>query len=385
MPELRSILEHCREGGGASGVMATVVHVQGSAYRRPGARMLLLEDGRRIGTISGGCLEGDLARKAWWWTSSGKPTVRVYDTSSDEDAVWEFGLGCNGIVDVLLERLESQAAQQMLAFAGIARARKGGAVSATVIRRGNSSRFEIGDRLFFEPEGECTGPLVAIEADLRPALERTLEKRMSCLVHLDDLDLFVEWIGPVQRLFVFGAGHDAQPVVELAAGLGWEVHVADGRPAYTCRERFPRAEQVHLLPVSADLAGLDIDEDSAVVLMTHNLPQDERLLGQILARRPRYFGLLGPVRRTERLFGHLGLNHRDFDVHAPVGLDLGGDNPATIALAIVAEIQAVLGERAGGPLRLRREKIHDEVEEVGVTRRLRAPSAGLAVCEVGRG
>lgn len=382
MPELRNILEHWRQNASAPGVLATVVHVQGSAYRRPGARMLLLEDGRRIGSISGGCLEGDLSKKAWWWTSSGKPAVRVYDTSSDEDAVWEFGLGCNGVIDVLLERIDSPAAQELLGFALEARASRTGAIVGTVIRCGRSSNVSIGDRLFYRP-GVCSrGELKQFESALLPAMNRALNRRSSCLVHLDDLDVFIEWIGAPQRLFLFGAGHDAQPVVELATSLGWAVTVADGRTAYTCKERFPKASSVFLIPPSADISKLGIDRDSAVVLMTHNFPQDQRLLRQILPCEPRYLGLLGPLRRTERLFNQLGLNPADFNVHAPVGLDIGADSPEAIALSIVSELQSVLAGREGGFLRLRREKIHSDVEELGSDSTLKAPSAGLSACEV---
>src|SRR5512135_3385381 len=124
MNEIYSILDGWNEAdnAGQDAVLATVVHVQGSAYRRPGARMLILPDGRRIGSISGGCLEGDVSKKAWWFTEGGRASVRVYDTSSDEDAVWEFGLGCNGVIQVMLERVESPSARLALEFLNSCRA-----------------------------------------------------------------------------------------------------------------------------------------------------------------------------------------------------------------------------------------------------------------------
>src|SRR5690349_4468037 len=135
MDELQQILEAWRSlESGVDGVLATVVHVAGSAYRRPGARMLILPGGRRIGSISGGCLEGEITAKAWWYTESGAPALRVYDTTSDEDAVWEFGLGCNGVVQVMLERIYSGPVREMLEFLDGCRRADESAVVATVIR-----------------------------------------------------------------------------------------------------------------------------------------------------------------------------------------------------------------------------------------------------------
>ena len=148
MNELRSILNAWRQNGPHhdQAVLATVVHVTGSAYRRPGARMLILPDGRRFGTISGGCLEGDVVRKASWWTSDQGTALRVFDNSS-EDAAWEFGLGCNGVITVLLERLALAQVTEMLAFLDQRQASRRSAVVATVIRSSDTSRAAPGDRL----------------------------------------------------------------------------------------------------------------------------------------------------------------------------------------------------------------------------------------------
>lgn len=381
MAELRILLEHWRHHADAPGVLATVVHVRGSAYRRPGARMLLLEDGARIGSISGGCLEGDLARKAWWWTSSGKPTVRVYDTTSEEDAVWEFGLGCNGVVEVLLERFDSPSTRQLFEFIDRARKSSAGAIVATVIATQPGSDLTIGDRLFFDPDLAPHGPLQSRLPSLAAALDRAWRRRANCLVHLEDASVFLEWVGKPNQLFVFGAGHDAQPVVEIAALLGLSVTVCDGRPAYLCQERFPKADHIYRIPPSGDISNLGINSDSLVVLMTHNFPQDERLLPQILPHSPRYLGLLGPTRRTERLFQHLQLDPLDYPLHAPVGLDIGADTPEAIAVSILSEIQCVLAGRDGGFLRLRRQKIHADVEELGASSLPPSQSAGLAACQ----
>ena len=350
--------------------LATVVHVQGSAYRRPGARMLILPDGRRVGTLSGGCLEGDVARKASWWTSQTGVALRTFDTSS-ETAAWDFGLGCNGIVTVLLENAANPAVQRLFDVLGRWQATAREGVVATVIRREGAGAPAVGDRCWMGGDGAwlpVPGDGVepaAWSLELREHCRDVLRRRRNVLFHADGLDVFLEWVGPPQRLVVFGAGHDAVPVVSMAALLGWHVTVVDGRPAYAQLERFPGAEEVHLLSASGEIAALSIDSDTAVVLMTHNYPLDRILLPKILAREPKYLGLLGPRSRAVRLFRELEENLEDPRVHAPVGVDLGADFPEGIALAIVAEVQAVRMKRPAGFLRDRSGPIHSPALEVG--------------------
>ena len=371
MEELRSILETWRANGQAvaGAVLATVVHVKGSAYRRPGARMLVLRDGQRIGTISGGCLEGDVARKAAWWTASTGVALRTFDTS-DEGAAWDFGLGCNGVITLLLEQTDSADSQELLATLADWTSDDRAGVVATVIRANDDALCRVGERLFLDANGEAHGPLIdsGLAHGILPSMQDALDAETGCLLHLAQADVFVEWVGPAQRLVIFGAGHDAVPVAALARLLGWRVSVADSRPAYARSDRFPGAERVLVIPSSGDISHVPIDPGAAVVMMTHNYPQDQVLLPQILARQPRYLGMLGPRHRTERLFHETGQNLSAADVYAPVGLDLGADHPESIALSIVAEVQAVLANRRGGSLRFRRGSIHAPVRESGPRR-----------------
>ena len=300
----RSILAAWRQlapGDRDNAVLATVVHVTGSAYRRPGARMLILPDGRRIGSISGGCLEGDVARKAAWWTMNGRPSLRVYDTST-EDAACEFGLGCNGVISILLERPSSVEASLLMDFLADCRSQRNAAVVATMIAPADDAECAVGDRLLCLPHGTAGGNLrgTRIERAIHGEIEDSFRDQSGRLVHLPDGDIFLDWIGVPQRLVVFGAGHDAQPLVSIASVLGWECTVVDARPAYARPERFPEASAVLALPPSADISGLAIDAETAVVLMTHNFPQDELLLPQILQREPKYLGLLGPRSRDRK-------------------------------------------------------------------------------------
>ena len=378
MHELNGILREWNHGAGAlGGVLATVVHVKGSAYRRPGARMLLFHDGRRVGSISGGCLEGEIARKAWWFTEAGRPVVRVYDTSSDDDAVWEFGLGCNGVVHVLLERVDAPESRALLEFLDIHRANGTPAVVATVIR---GSAAAVGDRLFFDEAWVQGGSLAgtAVEAAILPHMCAAMRESKSQFVHIAAAEIFVEWVGPPLNLAIFGAGHDAIPLAGLAKQFGWRVTVADGRPAYATRERFPQADHVAVMGGADLLKGLRIGPETAVVMMTHNYPLDERLLPGILAAHPWYLGMLGPKSRTENLFGGRRIPP---SVHGPVGLDLGGETPESIAVSIASEIQAALHQRGGGMLRYREGPIHAPAREVGAPAALEAERERPQYCE----
>lgn len=367
MNEIDSILDAWRSGRAANGILATVVRVQGFAYRRPGARMLILPDGSRVGSISGGGLEGDVSRKAWWLTEDGCPVVRVYDTTSDDDVAWEFGLGCNGIIHVLLERIDTSAGAESMRFLESCRSTRCKAVIATVIAAGPSSPSKIGERFVFTPThpAKVSAANAALLAAIRPHVDTAFKTHKSCLVHAAGCDVFVEFIGPPVPLVIFGAGHDAIPVTASAKQLGWHVTIADSHPAYARKARFPEADRVVALQNHDLLAGLDIGPETVVVIMTHNYPLDARLLRRILPLRPRYLGLLGPRNRMERLMTELRLDAQLADVHSPVGLDIGGDAPEAIALSIVAEIQACLSNRMGGMLKYRRAPIHEPVVEIG--------------------
>lgn len=386
MHELDRILATWQNGAAsaADAVLTTVVHVKGSAYRRPGARMLILSDGRRIGSISGGCLEGDVCRKAWWFTGNGQPAVRVYDTSSSDDAVWEFGLGCNGIVHVLFERVDDPATAGMLDFLARSRAARRPATVATVVAATEDAPCRLGERLLFDADGVAGGALAgsAVEAEVLAQVRESFLRQKNHLAHCGSFDVFIETVQPPQRLVVFGAGHDAQPLSRLAAELGWQVTVADGRRNYATEARFPEAASVVVIDPRDPLREIGIDRETAVVMMTHNYPQDAKLLPHILAAKPRYLGMLGPRSRSQDLFDEVGLPLTGIDVHAPVGLDIGSDLPEAIALSIVAEIQCFLEHRDGGMLKLRQGPIHDAVLESGRSSANLVTVAETATCDL---
>ena len=292
--------------------------------------------------------------------------MRVYDTSSDDDAVWEFGLGCNGVVHVMLERANTVAVCELLAFVDDRHRRQETVAVAVVIAAGPDAYTSVGNRLLVDSSGVAGGALALgpLAFDVHAHARQALATRHSHLAHVAGHDVFVEFIAPPQDLVVFGAGDDAKPLVTMAHELGWRVTVADGRPAYATASRFPGAERVVRLSATELLRDIEITGSTAVVMMTHNYPLDLKLMPAVLRAHPFYVGLLGPRTRAERLFAALGLA-MPASVHAPVGLDLGGSTPAAVALAIASELQAVIAGRAGSMLRLRDEPIHAAVPELG--------------------
>ncbi|MFZ9746983.1 MAG: XdhC family protein [Opitutaceae bacterium] len=330
MPELAAIADALGAAGNLPAVLATLVRVEGSSYRRPGARLLLTADGRRIGAISGGCLEADLVERAQGVRAHGVAEAVTYDTTAENDLVWGVGLGCHGVVRILLERIAAPPAwaAELRAAAGARRPVR------LRVRHDGPDPLRWGTRL--APAAEAAGS--------------------------------GEWeqaVTPPPALFILGAGEDARPVAALARILGWQVTVADPRPAFATRERFPAADTVFTAPATELVARLDPGPDALVVVMTHHYVHDLPLLGALLGRPLAYVGLLGPRRRTTRILADLAATAPEAAaelgrrLHAPVGLDLGADGAEQVALAILAEMQAVLGGRDGRPLRERAGPIHD--------------------------
>jgi xanthine dehydrogenase accessory factor len=359
MNEIREILTTLRNDG-SEAVLATVVATEGSVYRRPGARLLVTASGRTVGSISGGCLEADVLERARR-LAPGEYAVVTYDTRSKADVVWGLGLGCDGVVTVLVERLFGSPAYLDLVD------RDSAGVLATVFRA--DERERIGARLtlvdgIVTTYGRWDLDIARVLVDARDALEAG----RSRTVEHDGASILLEYIEPPPRLVVFGAGQDAVPLVRLGARLGWSVTVVDWRPAFAVAERFPEADAVVRARAEAAGARVRVDVRTSVVLMTHNYLADVELLGWLAGTPAGYIGLLGPRRRAERLLAEIGetpasaLRDR---LYAPAGLDVGAETPDEIALAILAEARAVRAGRAGGSLRERTGAIHEDCRQPG--------------------
>jgi xanthine/CO dehydrogenase XdhC/CoxF family maturation factor len=351
-------------------LIATVVHVQGSAYRRPGARMLLTQFRWITGSVSGGCLEGDIAKKGWWRTQDGEPVVVTYDSrvdgdADDDDIRSAFGLGCSGVVEVMLERAGTAGRVDPLAFASeCLHAQTRGAIVTAI--RSTLPEIKVGFRVCVR-DGEAPYAdsfadellRTAMIADARAAIASGVSGNRTYASTRGSVEVFIEAVVPPPRVFVFGTGHDAVPVVEFARKLGWDVTVCADQVSVTTRERFRQADEI-LVGTPADLAARIEECDRAVaIVMNHNYDLDRLHLGMLLESNAKYIGVLGPRARTTRILDELGvIADSDTRLHAPIGLTIGAETPHEIALAIIAEVKAVLARVPAQSLRDRSGPIH---------------------------
>lgn len=337
---------------GNCGALATIIHVEGSTYRLPGTRMLLTDSGDMTGLVSGGCLESDLLEHARPVMASGEPGTVRYDYTDEDDIVWGLGLGCAGVVDVLLERIDRQHPGPMELLRQCGQARQPGFMAMDI-----SSDGRLAARWLQFPDGttapeEWTGP--------PPDFDILTEQ---CTVYTEHArgHFLHERIDPRLRLIVFGAGPDVSPLARLADSLGWQVEVYDHRPANIRPDQFPPSVVPQLCRAEEAKKIVVPDRRTAILLMTHHYPSDKVLLQSYVNSDAGYIGALGPKRRTEMMLNEIGCAGTQVagKLYGPIGLDIGGEAPADIALAIVAEIQAVFSNREGGFLRNRARPIHE--------------------------
>ena len=329
-------------------VLATVYETQGSTYSKAGHRILLAANGDYRGLVSGGCLEGDLAERARGVVATQRALAVTYDLRDSHDELFGLAVGCNGLLRVFLQPLLP--ADKYEPFATMAECLRGTVPGAVVtVIESVDPAVPVGATLV-----SCAGRAVAFGAPIAAfgALTRSFTSMHeygagASLVSGGGMRMLHAPLRPIPRLLVLGGGLDAVPLVGMAAELGWRVTVADHRPAYVARVGFERAERVALVDADAIAAALDLPEFAAVIVMSHHLPTDRKYLRQLAQVPARYVGVLGPRARRERLLAELGDAACDLPqrLKGPVGLDIGADSPESIALSILAELQATLGQR----------------------------------------
>ena len=380
---------------GVDAVLATVVHTEGSAYRRAGAMMLICEDGRSVGMISGGCLEPHIIKRAFWLTRDGA-NVQVYQTGDDIEYAdngqaqvainkeagdtddlddldgmdfdeLNFGLGCNGRVHVLFERLATAA--PFLESVRQVRRHQQPVMVATLIRNNGcqNTELQVGLRINLDEyhnsenslEQEIINPSNIIADIVEKLAEYKLSESNTEYVTIKTDEATTEWLvqrlQPQLRLLICGAGNDVMPLVTMAKLQDWHVTVIDSRAQYATRMRFPQADAVMSLSLEDSDTLLKLSNNAAVALMSHSLTQDRARLAILLAHAQnyRYLGQLGPRYRTERLINEISANmdHPAIldtgvqKLHYPIGYKLGGDGPEALALGIMAQINAVMHDQ----------------------------------------
>jgi len=339
--------------------------VEGSAYRKAGARMLITEDGQLTGAISGGCLEGDALRKARMVILQQEPLLVTYDTMDDDDAKLGVGLGCNGIIHILIEPINDEQTNPITLLKA-AMSSRGYSVLVTVFSIENRKAPQPGSCLCLIDGQTLQNGLAVLpyKNELLKDAKNTLDNQRSAITAYQGYTAFVECVKPLISLVIIGAGNDAIPLSSIAAILGWNIAIVDGRPNYASVERFPLVQKLVVAKPERVLDNLEINEWTAFVLMTHNYNYEIAFLKELLPLHVSYIGILGPRKKLERMLDELeengaAITERDLEtIHGPVGLDIGSETSEEIALSIVAEIKAVFSARNGNSLKYKTAVIH---------------------------
>jgi xanthine dehydrogenase accessory factor len=346
--------------------IATVVKVRGSSYRSPGARMLITDDGRWVGSISGGCLEGDALRKARQVMTDRKSLTVTYDTSEESNQNLGIGLGCNGVIDVLIEPVDASGDGLPSLFEKITHTTRPVAL-ATVF----SASAGIGQKLLLANEQVDNS---IADRELADVLKKELSEiflshqseARKYTTAAGESEVFLELIQPSITLIIFGGGFDARPVSQLAKSLGWEVQVTDECAAHIAPLFFPTADKLSMCDRKFIDRDFNIGPYTACVLMSHNYEYDRDVLSKLIKTETPYIGILGPRKRFDKMldeFKSKGIVlstealHR---IHSPIGLDIGAEAPDEIAVSIIAEVQGKFANRSGGFLKYRQGPIHQK-------------------------
>ena len=366
MKDLLGIIETL-ENLNEPSALATLVRVKGSSYRKPGARMVFGREGARKGLISAGCLETDVIARVDSVLAGAMPQLAIYDMGSDLDLIWGTGMGCEGKVEVLLERVTRVQPWMPLCLRILEQRQVG--VLATIFSSRGQTDHAVGDRYVYQEGAKGSLPIdpllrEALQQAARKALERGTAAPTTLKVRESELDLLLEPLLPPFALWIYGAGEHGRPIAQLAKALGWFVGIVDHRPALATKERFPEVDRIVVGHPSESLPDLPFDERSAALVISHVYEKDKEALERLLTAPVAYLGLQGNRKRCARLLMELAETQGALDdrqrakLYAPAGLDLGCESPEAIALSMLAEIQAVLTGFPGGHLRDRSGAIH---------------------------
>ncbi|GAB2665192.1 XdhC family protein [Flavihumibacter cheonanensis] len=372
MKEIKAIIQAYEqaEQEGKKSALVTVVHLEGSSYRRPGARMLVTDEGEMTGAISGGCLEGDALRKALSVLNQQQSRLVTYDTSDEEDASIGVQLGCAGVIQVLMEPIDHARANHPVELLKKLVGKRQPYVLVTLFSLEDKKGAQPGTCLLVEADGTVSGDMTvaALKQVVLEDVTTCFDQKQSAFRNYRSADFaitaFIEYIEPALALMIIGAGNDVIPLVEMANTLGWEPSVIDGRPTHAKRERFASACQILVSKPEKVLEQLVIDEQTVFVLMTHNYNYDLAMLKALVHTSVPYIGLLGPKKKLDRMLGELKaecitLTEEQLSrIYGPVGLEIGAETAEEIALSILAEIRAVKTGTGGKSLRTKEDTIH---------------------------
>ncbi|WP_264537963.1 XdhC family protein [Flavobacterium sp. N1736] len=350
---------------GKKAALATVVKVEGSSYRQPGARMLVIEDGFLTGAISGGCLEGDALRKALLSIHQQQNKLIIYNTNNDDDLELGLQLGCNGVVHILFEYIDDNIQNNPIHLLQQLQAERKPAIIATLFSLKKQAK-QSGTVLFYR---ENTEPVYhdSIALQLITDAKQVLSKKLTIVKEIEEnteTEALIEYISPPVSLVIVGAGNDVQPLVKMVEIIGWEITIAEGRATHATKKRFPEAKNIQVGKPETVLENINIDSQTYFVLITHNYKYDLAMLKLLLQTNCNYIGILGPKTKLNRMFDDLyneGIKITEEQlnrIYGPIGLDIGAETSEEIALSIMAEIKAVISGKTGTSLKYKTGKIH---------------------------
>ena len=361
--EIRNIIAHYdrHKHAGSKMALASVVHVEASAYRRVGARMLVDSQGNWVGGISGGCLEGDVLRRSQKAIFNQEASIVIYDTMEDDSNQLGVGLGCNGLIKVLFHPIDSKDPQNPIEVLRLVSEQREACLLLKVVNSSNSA-FTLGQTLLVDAPFDLGSFWGIPQENWKPLLKEVLETRRPTVFSIKHenvcLEVLVEYIRPEIDLIVIGDNKDVVPVLNIAHELGWNTQVV-GRKRKMIKEIVQRTQAIFDY---TSIESLHLHAYSPIIVMTHDFERDKSILPFLLNSSSPYIGLLGPKKRTEKLNEALALEKSpNFKaLHGPTGLDIGAESPEEIALSIIAEVIASFRRRKGGYLRNRKKPIHKD-------------------------
>ncbi|MFH0953109.1 MAG: XdhC family protein [Verrucomicrobiota bacterium] len=342
------------KGQGRSCALAVIVRLEGSAYRQPGAKLLVRDDGTLVGNVSGGCLESDVREVGLKIMKGEAPKRLHYDTTGREDVVWGLGVGCGGKVDILVQSCAAAGLGDIVEpVRGLLKGNEPFALS-TVVSGPSAGRVVVHTRTGVL--AGCTGH-AELDRQIAATAADQLRAEKSVFRESGDTGVFTEILVPPPSLVICGAGDDTMPLVRLATDAGFRVTVADHRPAFVTEERFPTAFQRVVARPEEAAPEIPSGPGTFAVVKTHVLVHDRGWVERFVASGARYVGVLGSQSRREEIMRGLTPEQRDA-IHGPIGLDLGAEGPDQVAVSIVAELLAVWSGRKPQHLKDRKRPIH---------------------------
>ncbi len=361
MKEIQDIIDayDCGVQEGHKLAIAIMVNVKGSSYRRIGARMLIFPDGRWLGGISGGCLEDDVLRQAKLALFEDEPQYVRYDTSQERGDGIGVALGCNGIIEILICPINPYEPDNPIVQLKQCLEKRKEQFLMTVIAPGNSGLNS--GATYCLPESSNLNalfPRTAFVEKLELNYAQVCQQKRSQLCQFgENIQVLLEYLPPPIHLVICGGHYDVIPLLQFARQLGWKTTVVANPDKV--QQNIPQLADAFF---PHDSEKIKIDQHTAILLMSHDIETDKANLAQYLTSSAPYIGLLGPRDRTERIVRELGIADKSIDkLFAPIGIDIGADNPEEIALSIMAEIKAIFSGRTPRHLRTRTLPIHERI------------------------